>query len=231
MAEFREKDLGTQLDEWSPRLLKSRLYQRILVDIIIGALAPNEQLDENSLAKRYGGGLAGIREALTRLALEGLVVRRARVGTSVAPLDLVGAREAFEARCLIEVHCAGLAARNATDEEIAGIRATLDNGEEAVRANDQAALAAMDEAFHVAVAAASHNRTLAKMVVTLHHQTARYWLYAMRGPSGDDGISALNEHRVLADAIASRDVDRARAEMLKVLGDFPAEVKRTLESR
>ena len=231
MAEFREKDPGTQLDEWSPRLLKSRLYQRILVDIIIGALAPNEQLDENGLAKRYGGGLAGIREALTRLALEGLVVRRARVGTSVAPLDLVGAREAFEARCLIEVHCAGLAAKNASDEEIAGIRATLDNGEEAVRANDRAALAAMDEAFHVAVAAASHNRTLAKMVVTLHHQTARYWLYAMRGPSGDGGIAALNEHRDLAIAISSRDVDRARAEMLKVLGDFPAEVKRTLESR
>ena len=32
-------------------------------------------------------GLAGIREALARLALEGLVVRRARVGTSVAPLE------------------------------------------------------------------------------------------------------------------------------------------------
>jgi DNA-binding GntR family transcriptional regulator len=231
MAPAGEWDPGARLDEWSPRLLKSRLYQRILVDIIIGRLSPNEQLDENGLAKRYGGGLAGIREALTRLALEGLVIRRARVGTAVAPLDLVGAREAFEARCLVEVHCAGLAAQSASDEEIVGIRATLDNGEEAVRANDQAALAAMDEAFHVAVAAASHNRTLAKMVVTLHHQTARYWLYAMRGPSADDGIAALHEHRALAEAIASRNAETARAEMLKVLGDFPAEVKRTLESR
>ncbi|HMH65481.1 MAG TPA: GntR family transcriptional regulator [Rhizomicrobium sp.] len=231
MASPREKDAGTRLDEWSPRLLKSRLYQRILVDIIIGALAPGEQLDENILARRYGGGLAGIREALARLALEGLVVRRARVGTSVAPLDLMGAREAFEARCLIEVHCAGLAAANASEAQIAAIRATLEEGEAAVEDNDQAALAAMDEAFHVAVAEASGNRALAKMVVTLHHQTARYWLYAMRGPSSDDGIAALNEHRGLAEAIASRDVDRARAEMLKVLGDFPAEMKRTLESR
>ena len=231
MANPREQDAGTRLDEWSPRLLKSRLYQRILVDIIIGALAPSEQLDENLLARRYGGGLAGIREALARLALEGLVVRRARVGTSVAPLDLMGAREAFEARCLVEVHCAGLAAQHASDAEIDAIRATLDDGEAAVHDNDQAALAAMDEAFHVAVATASHNRALAKMVVTLHHQTARYWLYAMRRPSSDDGIAALNEHRGLADAIASRDVERARAEMLKVLGDFPAEMKRTLEGR
>lgn len=231
MATPSEKDAGTRLDEWSPRLLKSRLYQRILVDIIIGTLAPGEQLDENELARRYGGGLAGIREALARLALEGLVVRRARVGTSVAPLDLMGAREAFEARRLIEVHCAGLAAVHASDEEIAGIRATLDDGEAAIQDNDQASLAAMDEAFHVAVAAASGNRSLAKMVVTLHHQTARYWLYAMRGPASDDGIAALNEHRGLAEAIASRDVERARAEMLKVLGDFPAEIKRSLESR
>jgi DNA-binding GntR family transcriptional regulator len=230
MASPREKDTA-RLDEWSPRLLKSRLYQRILVDIIIGALAPGEQLDENALARRYGGGLAGIREALARLALEGLVVRRARVGTSVSPLDLMGAREAFEARRLIEVHCAGLAAVHASDEDIAAIRATLDDGEAAVEDNDQAALAAMDEAFHVAVAATSGNRALAKMVVTLHHQTARYWLYAMRGPASEDGMIALNEHRTLADAIASRNVEGARAEMLKVLGDFPAEMKRSLESR
>jgi len=234
MANPRQPD-AVRLDEWSPRLLKSRLYQRLLVDIIIGTLAPGEQLDENTLARRYGGGLAGIREALARLALEGLVVRRARVGTSVAPLDLVGAREAFEARRLIEVHCAGLAAQHATDAEIAAIRATLDDGEAAVSDNDSAALASMDEAFHVAVAAASGNRTLAKMVVTLHHQTARYWLYAMRATpmsaGADDGLAALNEHRTLAETIGRHDVAAARAEMLTVLGDFPAEMKRTLEGR
>ena len=231
MAGMPDKDTASRLDEWSPRLLKSRLYSRILVDIIIGSLAPNEQLDENVLAERYGGGLAGIREALARLALEGLVVRRARVGTSVAPLDLAGAREAFEARCLVEVQCAGLAAQRATDEEIAAIRATLDGAEEAVRNNDVRALAIMDEAFHVAVAAASGNRTLAKIVVTLHHQTARYWLYAMREPGDNDGMAALNEHRALAEAIASRDVEKARNQMLKVLGDFPSEMKRSLEGR
>lgn len=218
------------LDEWSPRLLKSRLYQRILLDIIVGALAPGEQLDENALASRYGGGLAGIREALARLSLEGLVVRRARVGTSVAPLDIMGAREAFEARQLIEVHCAGLAALQASEAEIAAIRATLADGEKAVAENDNAGLAAMDEAFHVAIATASGNRTLAKMVVTLHHQTARYWLYAMRAPSDDDGMVALARHRAVADAIAARDEVRARAQMMVVLGDFPAEMKRTLES-
>ncbi len=221
---------AARLDEWSPSLLKSRLYGQLLVDIIIGQLAPGERLDEQELARRYGGGLAGIREALARLALEGLVQRRARVGTIVAPLDLVEAREAFEARALIEVECARLAAAKASDAEIAAIKATLEGGEVAVRQNDARALAAMDEAFHVAVARASGNRTLAKMVTLLHHQTARFWLYAMRAPKPEESLKDLAEHARLADVIAARDVALAQKLMRDVLGDFPADVKRGLEA-
>jgi DNA-binding GntR family transcriptional regulator len=219
-----------RLDDWSPQLLKSRLYGQLLVDIIIGALAPGERLDEQALAKRYGGGLAGIREALARLALEGLVLRRARVGTMVAPLDLMEAREAFAARALVEVECAGLAARFATDAEIAAIRATLDAGEVAVIQNDARALAMMDEAFHVAVASASHNRVLAKMVMTLHHQTARFWLVTMREPALEEGRFALLQHRVLADAIAAHDISGSQTAMRDSLGDFPADIKRAWTS-
>jgi DNA-binding GntR family transcriptional regulator len=222
----------SRLDDWSPQLLKSRLYGQLLVDIIVGRLAPGERLDERALAKRYGGGLdgsglAGIREALARLALEGLVIRRARVGTMVAALDLIEAREAFAARALVEIECAGLASRFATEADIAAIHATLDDGESAITRNDVRALAAMDEAFHVAVAQASHNRVLAKMVMTLHHQTARFWLNTMREPSLDENRRALSEHRALADAIASRDAGRAREAMRQSLGDFPSDIKRT----
>jgi DNA-binding GntR family transcriptional regulator len=220
-----------RLDEWAPSLLKSRLYGQLLVDIIIGALAPGERLDEQVLVRRYGGGLAGIREALARLALEGLVQRKARVGTLVAPLDLPEAREAFEARALIEVECARLAATKASEAEIAAIRATLNDGETAVRKNDARALAAMDEAFHVALASASGNRTLAKMVAILHHQTARFWLNTMRAPQPEESLKALAEHASLADAIAARDPARAQILMRDVLGAFPSAAKPAPGSR
>ena len=216
----------SMLDGWSPRLLKSRLYGQLLVDIIVGRLAPGERLDEQALAKRYGGGLAGIREALARLALEGLVLRRARVGTMVAPLDLMEAREAFAARALVEIECAGLAARVASEADIAAIRATLEGGENAIAKNDVRALAAIDEAFHVAVAQASHNRVLAKMVMTLHHQTARFWLNTMQEPSLEENRHALAQHRALAEAIANHDAHLAREAMGEALGDFPADIKR-----
>jgi DNA-binding GntR family transcriptional regulator len=212
-----------RLDEWAPSLLKAQLYGRLLLDIIIGALKPGEQLDENALARRYDGGLAGIRDALARLALEGLVLRKARVGTTVAPLDPAEARDAFEARRLVEIHCAGLAAARGGDGEIGAIRATLAGGEAAIAADDARALAEMDEAFHVAIATAGGNRTLAKMVVTLHHQTARYWLSTMTAPSRAESMTALAEHRALADAIAGRDPQAARTVMARVLGDFPGD--------
>jgi glycosyltransferase involved in cell wall biosynthesis len=53
------------LDEWAPSLLKAQLYGRLLLDIIIGVLPPGETLDENVLARRYDGGLAGIRDGVT----------------------------------------------------------------------------------------------------------------------------------------------------------------------
>ena len=212
-----------RLDEWAPSLLKSRLYGQLLVDIIIGRLAPGERLDEQALARRYGGGLAGIREALARLALEGLVQRRARVGTMVAPLDLMEAREAFEARALIEMECARLAARQGQRRARSPRSAPRwKDGEAAVRKNDARALAAMDEAFHVAVASASGNRTLAKMVTILHHQTARFWLNTMRAPQPEESLKALARTCAAWPTPSPRAIRRGRKRLMReVLGDFP----------
>src|ERR1700760_1555877 len=132
---------------WSPELQKARVYEQILLDIILGELPPGGRLDEQSLVRRYGAGLAGVRDALGRLALEGLVIRRARAGTTVAPLDIIEVRQAFEACGLIEPHCAALAATNADAEEIAFLAHVFDDGEDAVRRRDHRALVAMDQTF------------------------------------------------------------------------------------
>ena len=75
----------TLSEDWSPELQKARVYEQILLDIILGELPPGGRLDEQALVRRYDAGLAGVRDALGRLALEGLVIRRARAGTNVAP--------------------------------------------------------------------------------------------------------------------------------------------------
>jgi DNA-binding GntR family transcriptional regulator len=224
----RSGDEWTVFPEWSPDLLKARVYERILLDIILCALPPGARLDEQELARRYDAGLAGVREALGRLALEGLVVRRARAGTTVASLDLLEVRQAVDARRLIEPHCASLAASNAGAEDVARLRAAFAGAEEAIRARDATALVRMDQQFHEAIARASRNVTLARILIPLQHKAARFWVWSM----GDDDEAALLEeiarHRAVVDAIADRDPERARTAVLRTLGAFSDDAHRAV---
>ena len=208
--------------DWAPGLLKARVYEQLLLDIILGELKPMSVLDERVLAGRYAAGLAGVREALGRLALEGMVVRRPRVGTVVAPLDIREIEHAFEVRHLLEARTAGLAARNATAEDIAAISSAFDGAEAAIVASDFRAMLAMDRAFHRAVASATHNPTLARFVVSLQNVATRFWIWAMEKQSPEAQLEDVRLHRELAAAIAARDVTAAEAAAARLVGEPPS---------
>lgn len=216
----------TSFPDWSPDLLKARVYDQILLDIVLGDLTPGSRLDEKDLTRRYNAGLAGVRDALGRLALEGLVVRRPRAGTTVSSLDLVEVRQAFEARRLIEPHCAALAAAHASADDVARLRAAFEGAEDAVRNRDARSLVDMDQRFHEGVARASRNLTLARILIPLQHKAARFWVYSMGTDTDDDRLVEIERHKAVIDCIARHDVERARAGMLRILGDFSDEVRR-----
>ncbi len=208
--------------DWAPGLLKARIYEQMLLDIILGDLAPMSALDEKALATRYAAGIAGVREALGRLALEGLVLRRPRVGTVVAPLDIREIEQAFEVRHMLEAKTAALAARNATADDIAAITGAFDGAEAAIAEADFRAMLAMDRAFHRAVATATHNPTLARFVVSLQNVATRFWIWAMEKQSPEAQLEDVRLHRELAAAIAARDSFAAEAAAERLVGDPPS---------
>jgi DNA-binding GntR family transcriptional regulator len=214
--------------DWSPELQKARVYEQILLDIILGELPPNARLDEQGLVRRYKAGLAGVRDALGRLALEGLVIRRARSGTTVAPLDLVELGHALEVRGLLEPFCAALAAANGTTDDIAQIVGAFAKGDAAVRARDCRALVAMDQQFHSAMAKASRNTTLTRILIPLQHKAARYWVYTMGADTEEERFAEIERHRTLAARIAERDEEGARLAAMRILKIFPEAARRTL---
>jgi DNA-binding GntR family transcriptional regulator len=216
--------------EWSADLLKARVYERILLDVILCALPPGSRLDEQDLARRYDAGLAGVREALGRLALEGLVVRRARAGTTVAPLDLLEVRQAVDARRLIEPHCAALAASNAEAADVARLRGAFAGAEAAIRARDATALVRMDQQFHEAIARASRNITLARILIPLQHKAARFWVWSMGNDSEAALLEEIARHRTVVDAIADHDPERARTAVLSTLGAFSEDANRAVNA-
>ncbi len=217
-------------DDWAPGLQKAKTYEQLLLDIILGGLPPGAPIDERKLAARYGVGLAGVREALGRLALEGLVQRRPRVGTVVAPMDLREIEQAFEVRHMLEARSAGLAARNATAGDLAAINAAFDGAEAAIAAGDFRATLAMDRAFHRAVAYATQNVTLARYLVTLQNIAVRFWINAMEKQSPAEQLVDVALHRAIAAAIAARDPAAAEAAMARVVGEPPSAYPEQIET-
>jgi len=208
--------------DWAPGLLKARVYEQMLLDIILGDLEPMQVLDEKALAARYAAGLAGIREALGRLALDGLVVRRPRVGTVVAPLDIREVEQAFEVRAMLEGRSAALAAINATAADIAAINAAFEGAEAAIAAGDFRALLSMDRAFHRAVTFATKNVILARFVISMQNVAARYWIFEMEKQSPQDQLEDVARHRALGAAIAGRDEAAAESAAASLVGEPPS---------
>jgi DNA-binding GntR family transcriptional regulator len=231
ILEARSSNEIKRIESWSPALQKYRAYERILLDIILGALPPSTRLDEDGLAERYGVGLAGVRDALGRLSLEGLVERRARSGTTVTPLSIEDVEQAFEIRGLIEPHAAALAAARATPTEVAAIRTALEGAKEAAGSGDYRALIAKDLAFHRAVAVGSHNVTLVRMVAPLNNKAARFWRHFMNASPEHDHVEDVSRHLAVVSAIAEHDPEAARQAMRDVLGVFPRVVTEKTQKR
>ena len=206
-------------DDWAPGLQKSKAYEQILLDIILGVLSPNARLDELGLAKKYGLGVAGVREALARLSLEGMVLRRPRSGTIVASIDVHEVEQAYDVRCLLEPHAASLAAQHASDVEIEAILMAFDGAERAAKRRDFRSIIAMDQRFHRAVAVASHNLSLARIIISLHNKAARYWYYSMTSRPDEDRLQDITNHRAVASAIAKGDTEAASRGMRLVMGE------------
>ena len=213
-TELRRAGLGV----WPANLRKARIYEQLLIDIVVGALPPGARLDEGDPVVRYGAGLAGVRDALGRLSLEGLVVRRTRVGTVVAPLDPVEIEHTAVVRQALEGRAAALAAVHADQSQLNALSVAFDGAERALAERDFRALVLMDQRFHQSVAQASGNAVLIAKLASLQAVAARYWMFGLEGASQADVLSDVQNHRAVVCAIARRDPSAAEAAMLKTIG-------------
>ena len=84
--------------------VSEKAYRRIRTDIIFGTLAPAEKLRLERLRENYGASVSTLRELLSRLASEGLVVAEGQRGFEVAPISEENLREIAALRLLLESH-------------------------------------------------------------------------------------------------------------------------------
>jgi DNA-binding GntR family transcriptional regulator len=87
-----------------PELVGEKAYRQIRTDIVFGKLAPGQKLRLDALRQHYGVGISTLRELLSRLLAEGLVVAEAQRGFEVSPVSAANLREIAALRLLLEGH-------------------------------------------------------------------------------------------------------------------------------
>src|SRR5918997_2155210 len=84
--------------------IADRAYDQVRTDIIFGRLAPAARLPLDRLARRYGASVSTLREILSRLSSEGLVLAEGQRGFSVTPVSPAGFEDVAAMRLLLESH-------------------------------------------------------------------------------------------------------------------------------
>ncbi|MBM3569061.1 MAG: GntR family transcriptional regulator [Alphaproteobacteria bacterium] len=189
------------------RLVYAALRERILAL----ALAPGLDLDEPALVAEFKVSRTPVREALIRLASEGLVELTPNRGARVASLDLSDVPQLLEAVELNQRAVNRLAALRRRAEHVAAIESAERGFAAAVRAGDFAAMTDANKAFHDAIGRACGNRYLIEHGESLTTRTLR--LARLNLESADDAPryfpTVVRHHAAIARAIRRGDVERA----------------------
>jgi DNA-binding GntR family transcriptional regulator len=191
----------------------SSVYDRLQADILTGKLRPGLKLRLKDLIERYKTGNSPLREALTRLSANGMVVREENRGFRVPPASNKELMEITRTRCWLE--------------EIA-IRESIANGDSdweerivlafhwlarAARSTEESAKSTSPEweehhrDFHLALISACNSDILIGFCTELHQRSFRYRNLAEVVEYRDR--HELEEHEVLQHAVLNRDVEKA----------------------
>jgi DNA-binding GntR family transcriptional regulator len=204
---------SSRLIERSPGL-SVRAHNAIRDLIVDGTFAPGDRLNEVDLSETFGISRAPVREALQRLASEGLVDLIPNRGAFVRQFTGDELRDLYEVRNTLEVAAAELAAARATGGDLAALFALLDETQDALAGADAGAYPPNLD-FHRLVLEASGNSYLVKCGREV--QVAVNLARARSGGAPGRAGEALDEHREIAQAIADGDGDRASAAMRRHL--------------
>ena len=184
-------------------------YVQVRELILSGELAPGTVLPQASLAATIGMSTTPLREALRRLAQEGLVVLDAHRDARVRPLDATEARDLLELRRTLDPLAAGLAAERRTEEDLAAATRALE-GLEALSDDPTRAQLEGHRRFHAAIHRASHNALLVDILDGLWVKTDRYRRHALAAGRTDEERGArATEHRLLLEAVRAGDAAAA----------------------
>jgi DNA-binding GntR family transcriptional regulator len=180
-------------------------YERLKAGILNGSVAAGDPLVEVPLAEWLGVSRTPVREALTRLEQDGLVVRTSRglVVRERSPEEIL---DIYETRIVLEATAARTAAERRSDVDMMALRRAAADLHSMVDPTEEE-MASSNRVFHHTVWRAAHNEALFDLLQRLDHHLSRFPATTLSQPGR--WVAANAEHDGIVAAIEARDGVRA----------------------
>ena len=185
------------------------VYDLLRDEILYLVLAPGSPIDEVQLAERLKMSRTPIREALVRLAGEGLIDTLPNRSTMVANIDFLNLNPFFDALVLMYRVTTRLAAQNHRPEDLAIIRGFHEDYAAAVQTRDALTMIATNAAFHAAIAESGRNPYFTSLFRRLLDEGRRILRLYYQSYDEQFPQRFVDEHAAMIAAIAARDVEAA----------------------
>lgn len=183
--------------------LAEQAYDAIKTDILACELAPGQRTVQSELAERYQVGTTPVREALHRLAQDGLVEPVPRFGYIVKPLTRRDVEECYQVRAILESEAARLAAEHGTSSLIDRLLERANFTYVHHERSSYSEFIARNLDFHRSVALVAGNRRLAELIADLLGEMTR--VFRLKMDLKDMARDMREEHMALSEAIAAGD--------------------------
>ena len=188
------------------------IHRDLRAEIVSLRRKPGDPIVEKQIAEAYGVSRTPVREAVLRLADEGLIEIFPQSGTFVARIPLEALPEAGVIRKVLERATVRFAAERASRSQIAALRACLEQQREVDAVGDANGFHQADETFHALITEMAGYPGFWTIIQQAKVQLDRCRRLTLPVPGRMRTVIA--EHEAIVEAIAARDPDRAEQSLI-----------------
>lgn len=189
----------------------SKIYTDLRTELVSLRRRPGEVMSEAKIALSYGVSRTPVREAILKLADEGLVEIFPQSGIFVSRIPIAALPEAIIVRKALEETTSGMAADRATPSQILALHSILERQREANAAGDSDTFHRADEQFHATIAEVAGYPGIWALIQQVKVHVDRYRRLTL--PQQGRIRRVIAEHESILSAIEARDASGARIAM------------------
>jgi len=193
--------------------LADQAYALLKRSIVNGELKDEQTLPEETISKELGISRTPLRDALNRLASEGLIIQKKGRPAIVAGFTREKSLEYMEIRSVLEIHSLTKVVAKADSEFIRNLRNNLSEQLVAIEKNNFQEFIELDREFHILLASRNSNEELKDMIERMNTGVNRAFLI-LSSTIPKSAKGAYEEHVEIVDAIEQKDIRLAENKMI-----------------